>query len=116
MYALYRTLSLRHLRRRASRAGLVVISIALGVATLVSSRALNHSMDAAARAAAARLAGVADRVVNNGPAGVRRDLVAELRAVPGVCAAVPLVIERVPLTDLDGRIALLIGVEQQATS
>src|SRR5437764_14546520 len=100
MLALYRTLSLRHLRRRASRAALVVLSIALGVATLVSSRALNRSMDTAARAAAAPLAGVADLIVNNGPAGVERSLAAELRTVPGLRAVSPLVIERVVLADL----------------
>ena len=36
MLSLYRTLSLRYHRRRAGRAALVVASIALGVATLVS--------------------------------------------------------------------------------
>src|SRR3954447_20853691 len=112
MFSLFRTLSFRHLRRRASRAALVVISIALGVATLVSSRALNGSMDAAARTAAAPLAGVADLVVDNGPAGVLRGLAGELRAVPGLRAVSPLVVERVQLPDLDGRMALLLGVEQ----
>src|SRR5439155_7085012 len=112
MLALYRTLSLRHLRRRASRAALVIVSIALGVATLVSTRALNRSMDAAARTAAAPAGGAADLTVGNDEAGVRRDLAADLRAVPGVRAVVPLLVERVPLRDLDNRLALLLGVER----
>ncbi|HEY1375172.1 MAG TPA: FtsX-like permease family protein, partial [Gemmataceae bacterium] len=112
MLSLYRTLSLRYHRRRASRAVLVVLSIALGVATLVSTQSLNRSMAAAARAALAPAAGAADLSVGNGEAGVRRDLAAELRAVPGLRAVVPLLLERVPLRDLDNRLALLLGVER----
>src|SRR5581483_5978823 len=112
MISLYRTLSLRYHRRRFSRAALVVVSIALGVATLVSTRALNRSMEAAARAAMAPAAGAADLTLDNGPAGVRRDLATDLRPVPGVRAVVPLLAERVPLPDLDNRLALLLGVER----
>src|SRR5436190_12378433 len=112
MISLYRTLSVRYHRRRAGRAALVVVSIALGVATLVSTQALNHCMDAAARTARAPAAGAADLIVGNGEAGVRRALVAELRTIPGLRTVVPLLIERVPLRDLDGRLALLLGVEQ----
>jgi putative ABC transport system permease protein len=112
MYSLYRTLSVRYHRRRASRAALVIISIALGVATLVSTQSLNRCMDVAARVAAAPAAGAADLIVGNGEAGVRRSLAAELRAVPGLRAVAPLLIERVPLPALDNRLALLLGVEQ----
>ncbi len=112
MLSLYRTLSLRYHRRRASRAALVVASIALGVATLVSARALNRSMEAAARAAVAPAAGAADLSVANGEAGVGRGLAAELRGVPGLRAVVPLLAERVPLPDLGNRLALLLGVER----
>src|SRR5437667_3433087 len=112
MFSLYRTLSLRYYRRRASRATLVIVSIALGVATLVSTSALNRSMATAARAALAPAAGAADLTVGNDGAGVRRELSAELRAVPGLRAVVPLLIERVPLSALDNRLALLVGVER----
>jgi putative ABC transport system permease protein len=112
MFSLYRTLSLRYHRRRASRAMLVVASIALGVATVVSTQTLNRCMEAAARTASAPAAGIADLSVNNGEAGVRPELAAELRAVPGLRAVVPLVVERVPLPDLENRIAMLLGVER----
>src|SRR3954469_22150413 len=101
MISLFRTLSLRHLRRRPGRSALVVLSIALGTATLVSARALNRSMGSAARDAAAPLAGAADLHVGNGDSGVVRSLAAELRRVPGVRAVRPLILERVHLPDLD---------------
>jgi putative ABC transport system permease protein len=116
MYSLYRTLSVRYHRRRASRAALVIISIALGVATLVSTQSLNRCMEAAARAAAAPAAGAADLTVGNGEAGVRRALAVDLRAVPGLRTIVPLLVERVQLSDLDNRLALLLGVERPDTS
>src|SRR5437016_4144385 len=92
MFSLYRTLSLRHLRRRAGRTALAVVSIALGVATLVATQALNRSMAAAARAATTPLAGAADLTVANAEAGVVRDLAADL---PGL-----------------DRLALVLGVER----
>jgi putative ABC transport system permease protein len=112
MFAVFRTISIRYHRRRASRAILVVVSIALGVATVVSTQTLNRCMETAARAAAAPVAGIADLSVNNGEAGVRRELAAELRAVPGLRAVVPVIIERVPIPALDNRLALLLGVER----
>ena len=42
--ALHRTLSLRYLRRRWPRTLLIVLSIALGVATLVATRLLNTNL------------------------------------------------------------------------
>src|SRR3954471_13602177 len=112
MLSLYRTLSARYHRRRAGRAALVVASIALGVTTLVSTQALNRSMAAAARQAVAPVGGAADLSLSNGTSGAPRALAADVRAVPGLRAVVPLVAERVVLTDLDGRLALLLGVER----
>lgn len=110
MLALYRTLSVRYLRQRWSRAILVVASIALGVATLVATRVLNQSMSVASLEAASPLAGVAPLHVGNGEAGVRRDLAEQLRQVPGVRGAEPLIAERVLLPDLPGTSTLLVGV------
>lgn len=112
MFSLYRTLSVRYHRRRWSRAALVILSIALGVGTLVSTRALNRSMEAAARQATAPAAGAADLTVGNNDAGVRRELAAELRGVAGVRAVMPVLVERVPLRDLGDRLAVLLGVER----
>jgi putative ABC transport system permease protein len=117
MLSLSRTLSPRYLRRRWSRALLVVLSIALGVATLVATRSLNQSMTKAARDALTPLAGaVGDLLVTNGELGVPRELIAELRddPVPGVQAVRPLVLHRVVLPDLGNRPALLVGVELES--
>lgn len=118
MLPLYRTLSLRHLRRRWSRAALIVASIALGVATLVATRALNGSMTTAARSAVNPLAGFADLQVSNGTFGVPAELVEEIRAarLPGVRAVQPLVLGRVALIDLAYRPAEVLGVDVEPGS
>src|SRR5262245_27886608 len=114
MRSLYRTLSLRYLRQRWSRAALVIATIALGVATLVATRALNESMTAAARGASTPLAESADLVVSNGEAGVNPKLAAELTRVAGVRQVESMVDGRVRLPDLSTleqpRNARLLGV------
>jgi putative ABC transport system permease protein len=113
MLSLLRTLSGRHLRRRWSRAALVMLSIGLGVSALVATRLLNQSMTAAAHTAVSPLAGTADLLVTNGDLGVPRALVRELRGaeIPGLDDVRPLVIGRVALPDLGNRPALLLGIE-----
>jgi putative ABC transport system permease protein len=113
MLSLPRTLSGRYLRRHWSRALLVTLSIALGVAALVATRSLNQVMTAAARSAVTPLAAGADLLVTNGDQGVPRDLVKELRAarIPGLRQLRPLVLDRVALPDLDNRPALLVGLD-----
>ena len=110
--AVYRVLSLRYLLHRWDRALLIVVSIALGVATLISARILNQCIEAAAQDTTTPGA-AAELYVTNGEAGVLRSLVDELRAanVPGVKSVQPLVYDRVTLPDLDGRVAVLIGAE-----
>jgi putative ABC transport system permease protein len=116
MLALFRTFSLRYLRRRWFWALLVVASIALGVAMLAATQALNQTMVKAGSAAANPLAGFADFQVSNGDFGVGRDLVERLRGalIPGVQAVQPLVVSRVLLPDLDNRAALLLGADPGA--
>src|SRR5260370_17660068 len=91
MFSLYRTLSLRYLQQRWPRAVLVVASIALGVATLVATRALNQSMTEAVRGATAPLAKVADLHVSNGESGLPISLPAELPRIDGVRPVAPTV-------------------------
>lgn len=110
-WPLYRTLSARYLRQRWSRAALISASIALGVATLVATQALNLSMSQAARAAGTPLPGLADLFVSNGESGVRKELASQLAAVPGVRRVTPVIIAHVALPQLDNRAALLLGVE-----
>ncbi len=110
MLSLSRTLSWRYLRKRWSRTVLVVASIALGVATLVATRALNQSMRAASEDAISPMAGMADLTVDNGEAWVRRDLCDQLREVPGVKRAEPVIAERILVPELPGRSILMLGV------
>ena len=108
----YRLLALRYALHRWDRAALVVASIALGVAALVSARALNQCLGTAAAETTAPLV-VADLHVSNGEAGVQYKLAAAVRAaaVPGVKAVCPVVYDRVSLPQLGDRVAILFGVE-----
>jgi putative ABC transport system permease protein len=110
--AVYRLLGLRYTLHRWDRAALIVLSIALGVATLISARILNQCIEAAAQDTTTP-GGSADLYVTNGEAGVLRSLTAELRAaeLPGVRSVQPIVYDRVTLPDLDGRVAVLLGAE-----
>src|SRR5947209_6965251 len=85
MLSLHRTLSLRYLRRRWSRATLIVISIALGVAILVATQMLKQSMVDAGLTAANPLAGTYDLEVSNSDFGVPSELADRLKAarIPG---------------------------------
>src|SRR5438128_1185960 len=99
MLSLYRTLSLRYLRRRWSRATLIVISIALGVAILVATQMLKQTMVQAGQAAANPLAGTYDLEVSNSDFGIPRELAEQLRRarIPGLKSVPPLVLGRVIL-------------------
>jgi putative ABC transport system permease protein len=110
--SVYRVLSLRYLLHRWDRALLIVASIALGVATLISARILNQCIEVAAQDTTTPGA-TAELYVTNGEAGVFRSMVDELRAanIPGVRSVQPLVYDRVTLPGLDGRVAVLIGAE-----
>ncbi len=110
--SVYRLLALRYLLQRWDRGALIVASIALGVATLVSARILNQCIEVAAQDTTTPGAS-AELYVTNGEAGVRREVTDDLRAahIPGVKSVQPLVFERVSLPDLDGRVAVLVGAE-----
>ncbi|MBX9628325.1 MAG: FtsX-like permease family protein [Gemmataceae bacterium] len=111
--AVYRMLGLRYTLQRWDRAALIVASIALGVATLVSARILNQCLEAASNDTTTPAAAGADLYVHNGEAGVLRSAAEEVRSanIPGLKAVRPMVYDRVSLPQLDGRVAVLIGVE-----
>jgi putative ABC transport system permease protein len=114
MLSLYRTLGLRYLLKRWPRAVLAMASIALGVATWVTTGALNNSLLKAIHQMATPLGAFGDLFVSNGENGVSFDLRNELAGVPGVQTVRPLVFERVKLAvPPEGNLepALLIGVE-----
>lgn len=108
--AVYRLLALRYVLHRWDRAALIVASIALGVATLVSARILNQCIEAAAQDTTTP-GGAADLYVTNGEAGVLTSLAEEVRArnIPGVKAVQPMVYERISLPQLDDDVAVLLG-------
>jgi putative ABC transport system permease protein len=110
--AVYRLLAWRYILHRWDRAALIVISIALGVATLISARILNQCLEAAAQDTTTPVGG-ADLYVTNGEAGVLRALAEEIRRanLPQVRSVQSIVYDRVSLPQLDGRVAVLIGVE-----
>src|SRR5438034_1309629 len=86
------------------------VAVALGVAMLAATQALNRTMVEAGRQAASPLAGVADLQVSNGESGVRRELADKLAdaQVPGIQGVRPLVVQRVLLPEFDNRPALLL--------
>jgi putative ABC transport system permease protein len=113
MLPLYRTLSLRYLRLRWPRAGLIVASIMLGVATLVATRVLNQTMSRATHVAVNPLAGAADLTVSRGDLGVHLKLAQQLKNadIPGVRQVTPLIVSRVLLPDLDNRSVWLFAAD-----
>jgi putative ABC transport system permease protein len=119
MLSFHRTLSFRYVRQRWSRAVLVIASIALGVATLVATRALNQCMKQATRGAVTPLAGTADLMISLADSGVPGELVDELRRahIPGLAEIRPLVLARVGLhglPDQGDRLAMLVGIDIDA--
>jgi len=99
---------------RWDRAVLVIFSIALGVATLVSTRILNKCLEDAAHDTMTPIP-VADLYVAQGEIGVQRELADEIQEaeVPGVELVMPMIFEQVRLTDIGGdggRIGMLVGV------
>ncbi len=111
MFSLFRTLSVRSFTRHWFRVAAIVLSIALGVATLVATRALNRTMGNAAVFAANPTTGVCDLVVANGDLTVPRALEAELRAVPGVLSAKPRIYENAYLPEHGDQPVLLMFVD-----
>ncbi len=113
--SLYRLLSLRYLFHRWDRAALIVASIALGVATLVSARILNAMVETATNQTTTPI-GMGDLYVSNGELGVPRNVAEDLdrAAISGVESVQPLVVERVTLPVLENRPAVLVGAELSA--
>lgn len=112
MFSVYRTLSLRFFGRHWVRVALIVASIALGVSTLVATRALNDTMNRAGLASVNPMPGVADFVVSNGELTIPADLAKTLAKIPGVQEAWPRIFENVKLPDLEDRAVLVLGIDR----
>jgi putative ABC transport system permease protein len=111
MFALQRTLTLGYIKQRWTRTVLIVLSIALGVATLVATRTLAEKLAVASDNAVNPFTEGLDLLVDKGQTGVPVELVEELKAVPGIRKAVPLVIGFLSLPELDNRFVSLFGVD-----
>ncbi|HMF20417.1 MAG TPA: FtsX-like permease family protein [Gemmataceae bacterium] len=110
MLSVYRTLSLRYLARRWVRAILIVASIALGVATLVATRALNQTMSTAGLATINPMPGVVDLLISNGEGTISADLAKTLARIPGVQEASPRIFDKIKLPNLDNKSVLVMGI------
>lgn len=111
MLSLFRTLSYRYVSRRRVRAGLIALSVALGVATLVATQALNWTMAHAAVFAAHPTSGFADFIVSNGELPIPRSLEVELKAIPGIADVEPRVVGNAFAPQLQERQILVLGVD-----
>src|SRR5215207_7408620 len=112
MFSLLRSLTFRYLRQKWDRALLVALSIALGVATLVSARLLNECVEQAAMDTTVP-ADVADLYVSNGDIGVDWAVVADLKKadLPGVRRVEPFVFDRITMPELGDKAATLFGTD-----
>jgi len=112
MRTVFRLLSLRYLLQRWDRSALIVASIALGVATLVSTRIMNNVIETAAADTTTPL-GIGDLFITNGELGVSRTIADDVRAakIVGVKSVQPLVVDRVTLPQQQNRVSVLIGAE-----
>ena len=92
---------------------LIILSIALGVATLVGTRALATNLNKGAEHAMNPLSDLADLIVVKGQSGVPRELVDRLRHanLPGIKELYPLIIGHIGLPELKNRSVLMLGVE-----
>ena len=112
MRSVFSLLSLRYLLQRWDRSALIVASIALGVATLVSTRILNECIETAATQSTTPL-GLGDLFITNGELGVNRPIADEVRAanIDGIDSVQPIVVDRVLMQGQENKAAVLIGAE-----
>src|SRR5258708_24556041 len=112
MFPVQRTLSLGYLAQHPTRMVLAVLSIALGVATLVATRSLDDSLHQAAKGAINPFATLADMLIANGQTGVPADMADRLNDahLPGLADAQPLVMGRSALAEMKDQSVRLIGI------
>jgi putative ABC transport system permease protein len=117
MFPLLRSLTVRYLLQKWDRSLLVTLSIALGVATLVSSRLLNQCVDAAALDTTIPV-DVADLYVTTGEHGVDWSVADDLQAarIPGVARVERFVYMRVDLPQVPDQHAVLFGQDLAAAA
>ncbi len=111
MLTLLWRISVPELRRHLLRNFLTVMGIALGVAIFAATRSANSSLSESLRDTIDRIAGKAVLQVTAGQAGMPESVLEEVRAVPGVHAAVPIIEAVVRSTDPSQGNILILGVD-----
>ena len=101
----------RDLIRRPLQTGLVVLSLALGVAVVVAIDLANASAQLGFELSAQSVAGAATHRVVGGPAGLPEALYAELRVGRGLRAAAPIVEGFAALPELSQRPIRVLGID-----
>jgi putative ABC transport system permease protein len=109
----HRMLSLRYLSRHRTRTFLVVLSIALGVGTVVATRVLSATLVRAAEESVSPFSRASDLIVVNGQTGMSAKVAAEIRAanVAGVRSVQPVVFGRVTIPELGDLSVLVVGID-----
>jgi putative ABC transport system permease protein len=108
---LFRALVLRWIARRRLRSALAVAAVALGTAAFLASAAVGDSIERTAVAAVTAVSGGADVGVEAGVAGVPAAWAKEIRGVPGVAGAAPVVLGWTSVRGATKGRALLVGVD-----
>jgi putative ABC transport system permease protein len=111
---LFRALVVRWIARRRLRSALAVASVALGVAAFLASAAVTNSIERTATAAVMAISGGADLGVESDAGGVPSAWAKELRDVPSVAGAAPVVMGWVGARGLTKGRVLLVGVDPLA--
>ena len=111
MLVLLRQISIPEYRKHLLRNILTIFGIMLGVAIFAAVRSANSSLKTALRDTIDQLAGKAVLQVTAGEAGLPESAVEDVRSVPGVRAAVPVIEAVVRTTDASQGNILILGVD-----
>jgi putative ABC transport system permease protein len=101
--ALLRLVSVRHFRRHLLRTLLTTAGIALGVAAVVAMSIVNESVTLGIRQTTEQVAGKAELVVSGDRSGMPEDLLAKVRALPGIRHAAPVVKQVAAVKSVNGK-------------
>src|SRR5205809_1720003 len=111
MLTLLRQISIPEYRKHLLRYSLTLAGIVLGVAIFAAVRSANTSLRLALRDTIDQISGKAVLQVTAGQAGVPEQAVDDVRSVPGVRAAVPVIEAVVRTTDARQGNILILGVD-----
>jgi putative ABC transport system permease protein len=111
MFSLLRRISIPEFRRHLLRNVLTILGIVLGVAIFTAIRSANISLRESLRETIDQVAGKAVLQVTAGRAGIPEPVLDEVRSIPGIRVAVPIIEEVVHTTDASQGNILILGVD-----